>query len=272
MKQVQRLLFGSPFRRLTRPTMTTSIPRDVQEFLDSYPHGSNDTRQADNLGFYTNALRSRPDELLIEEMHEQWHGDYNKLERKHGFIQWLFPIREHGMNFESQPLQPHELTAIKADPRALERLLASYKLMLDFYGMRLVSEQTGAVDRSMPPRNFQPRYENLVRSSHNYLRISRILKCLSEFGFEHLNAGFLLHVLSEQSEAHELNNPGLRNSMDRWWANCIRNQEEREWIGGIIAKVRQNDGYVFTREMYAAALDQRQRTGSFRSEDMKVEL
>lgn len=28
----------------------------------------------------------------------QWLGDYDKLERYHGYIQWLFPIREHGMN------------------------------------------------------------------------------------------------------------------------------------------------------------------------------
>lgn len=102
-------------------------------------------------------------------------------------------------------------------------------------------------------------------SGHNYLRISRILKCLSEFGFERLNAGFLLHLLSEQSEAHELDTSGIRSSMDRWWANCIRNEEEREWVGGIIAKVREEEGYVFTREMYMAALDQRLQTGSFRS-------
>ena len=30
------------------------------------------------------------------------------LEDHHGFIQWLFPIREHGMNFQSQELQLHE--------------------------------------------------------------------------------------------------------------------------------------------------------------------
>ncbi|KAJ6508610.1 opioid growth factor receptor conserved region-domain-containing protein [Mycena sanguinolenta] len=271
MAQLTRLLL-SPFRQSRLAMRPMPLPRDVQEFLDGYPHGGNDPRQSANLGFYSNTLRCQPDDHLVEEIHEQWQGGYNKLERKHGFIQWLFPIREHGMNFESQPLQPHEIAAIKADPRALERLLASYRLMLDFYGMRLVSEETGAVDRALPPRNYAPRYENLVHSSHNYLRISRILKCLSEFGFERLNAGFLLHVLNEQSESDALNNPQLRASMDRWWSNCIRNQEEREWIGGVIAKVRQDDGYVFNREMYTAALDRRLETGSFRSEDMKVEL
>jgi hypothetical protein len=101
----------------------------------------------------------------------------------------------------------------------------------------------------------------LSASTHNYLRISRILKCLSELGLEHLNAGFLLHVLNEQSEKNELNNRGLQNSMDKWWANCLRNSEERRWIAETIRKVR-TEGFVFTREMYEQALQNRKRTGS----------
>ena len=97
-------------------------------------------------------------------------------------------------------------------------------------------------------------------SSHNNLRISRILKCLSELGLERLNAGFLLHVLSEQSEANELNSRGIRGSMDRWWANCLRNEEERLWIGDLIHLVRE-EYFVFTREDYEQALDRRAQTG-----------
>lgn len=97
-------------------------------------------------------------------------------------------------------------------------------------------------------------------SSHNNLRISRILKCLSELGLERLNAGFLLHVLSEQSEANELNSRGIRSSMDRWWANCLRNEEERSWIGDLIRRVREED-FLFTREDYEQALERRAQTG-----------
>lgn len=66
------------------------------------------------------------------------------------------------MNWESQPLQPHEIKAMKADARITGRIIRSYELMLDFYGMRLVSEETGLLGRSLPPRNFQDRYRNLV--------------------------------------------------------------------------------------------------------------
>lgn len=92
-------------------------------------------------------------------------------------------------------------------------------------------------------------------SSHNNLRLSRILKCLSEFNLEHLNVGFLLHVLCEQSESHHLNSSGIQSSMDRWWANCIRDEDKRKQVGQLIRKVRsQKDGYVFTREMYKAVV------------------
>jgi hypothetical protein len=97
-----------------------------------------------------------------------------------------------------------------------------------------------------------------IGSPHNNLRISRILKCLSEFGYEHLNYGFLLHVLNEQSEHGQLNTSFIRSSMDRWWANCIRKDRERVWIGGKIASVRTqgaDEPFVFTREMYEAAID-----------------
>lgn len=101
-------------------------------------------------------------------------------------------------------------------------------------------------------------------SSHNYLRISRVLKCLSELGLEHFNAGFLLHVLNEQSEFNELSTRGLENSMDRWWANCLRNSEERSWIGDTLKKTRAGE-IVFTRGKYEKALQNRAHSGSFGS-------
>jgi hypothetical protein len=45
-----------------------------------------------------------------------------------------FPIREYGMNYESQPLQEHEIEEMKASEEVIERILRSYRLMLSFYG------------------------------------------------------------------------------------------------------------------------------------------
>jgi len=74
-----------------------------------------------------------------------------------------FPIREYGMNYASQPLQLHEIDSMKADSHIIDRILASYQLMLDFYGMQLLSSDTGLLVRSLPPKNHAPRYRNLVR-------------------------------------------------------------------------------------------------------------
>lgn len=73
-----------------------------------------------------------------------------------------FPIREHGMNWESQPLQLHEIKAMKADAVIMQRVVRSYELMLDFYGMRLISRETGLLGRVLPPRDYETRYRNLV--------------------------------------------------------------------------------------------------------------
>ena len=79
-------------------------------------------------------------------------------------------------------------------------------------------------------------------------------------GLEHLNGGFLLHLLNEQSEHNTLTDIYLLDSMDRWWANCLRNQEERQVIRDAITQVRSGQ-MTFTRDMYEAALKRRKESG-----------
>lgn len=57
--------------------------------------------------------------------------------------------------------------------------------MLAFYGLRLVDAETGelALEDSTPapsPSSYLRRFQNLENHSHNFLRITRILKCLNE--------------------------------------------------------------------------------------------
>lgn len=67
------------------------------------------------------------------------------------------------MNYESQPLQRHEITAMRADSDIIERVIRSYSLMLDFYGMQLSDSSTGLLARA---DNYKDRYRNLVRKSY----------------------------------------------------------------------------------------------------------
>lgn len=140
--------------------------------------------------------------------------------------------------------------------------------MLDFYGMKLVNYETGQITRTdvVAPSSasWRVRYSNLLRNSHNFLRITRILKSNSEFGREHLNAGWLLFFLVEQAR-DELNGPSLVRSMDGYWKWCIRNGSEREWVVNKCSEVRK--GGEWTEEQYIAALTRRKETGSFKEVD-----
>lgn len=107
------------------------------------------------------------------------------------------------MNYDAEELQLHEAEQIRADPAASARVLKSYEMMLDFYGLRLKDPKTGKSNALNPGyllsaffyglayccvggvmssgeverhSNYKPCFRNLNRSSHNYLRITRILK------------------------------------------------------------------------------------------------
>ena len=62
------------------------------------------------------------------------------------------------------------LQAIKSVPAAVTRMKESYKLMLDFYGIKLKDEETGALERA---DNWRPRFHHLNRyvtiRVHSYL-------------------------------------------------------------------------------------------------------
>ncbi|XP_051532347.1 opioid growth factor receptor-like [Myxocyprinus asiaticus] len=147
-----------------------------------------------NLRFYQGQRRSVPDDVHIHEFHKEWFAQYNRLERVHSYIQWLFPLQEPGMNWDAHVLTKKEIKLFREDENAKKHLVKSYKLMLDFYGIQLVNECTGDVARA---RNWQDRFRNLNRNTHNNLRITRILKSLGTLGFQHYQAPLVKFFLKE---------------------------------------------------------------------------
>jgi len=211
--------------------MGQSASVDTQRYLDGYPGEPDDKSLTRNLEFYQNKRPSKPYGDLIENIHKKWFGNYGLLEAHHGYIQWLFPIREDGLNHNAQRLQLHEAKAIEEDPILQGRIITSYELMLDFYGMKLVDRSTGILARG---ENWKSRYAHLNRSFHNYLRITRILKCLGEVGLEHFKIHFVRHVLTEIYEHRELLN--CHESCAKYWVAVLRKEEEREEIKTMIGK------------------------------------
>jgi len=196
---------------------------DARTYREGYPHKADDPDQKRNLQFYSNERPSKPEGDYVDNIHIKWWGKYSLLESHHGYIQWLFPIREDGMNGHAQQLQLHEAKAISSDPTKKARIIKSYELMLDFYGMKLVDQTTGKVDRN--PDNWKSRYQNLNSSFHNYLRITRILKCLGEMELEHYKRPFCEHILKEVYEQNNLRN--CLQSCTRYWIPVIRDDKDR---------------------------------------------
>jgi len=168
---------------------------------------------------------------LIDKIHSDWRGKNDLLEAHHGYIQWLFPIREPGLNSQATPLQKHEIKKIKENPECFERIKKSYELMLDFYGCKFNNKETGELERN---QTWKERYRNLNNHSHNYLRITRILKCLGEFELENYQKNFLNHFIDEIWVKNELTN--CENSCRYFWIGTIKNDTVRKELEEKITK------------------------------------
>ena len=91
-----------------------------------------------NYYFYKNEMKYEPNGEYIDEILKTWNGKYTLLENKHDYIQWLFPIYESSaFNSFSSPLNKEERELIIKDEDCLNRLIESYKMMLNFYGLRV---------------------------------------------------------------------------------------------------------------------------------------
>ena len=181
---------------------------DPDTYLNRYPGLENEEKRRPydyNLQFFRGVRRSVPDRMFVKEFQEDWKDELasnGNLEYQHGFIQWLFPIREQGMNSDAYPLQLHEAKAIREDPVCMNNVMGNYRLMLRFYGMRLVNESTGEIGRNTEELSnglplWKQQYHNLSTHSHNFLRITRILKFLGEVGKDHYQFPFMKHVFDE---------------------------------------------------------------------------
>jgi len=185
-----------------------------------------DTTSLDNIKFYSGKIKCKPDNETIDNIHKKWFGQYKFLEVGHGYIQWLFPIREGGMNPQAQPLSKYESELFKKDSELQKKFIKSYKLILDFYGMKLIDEKTGKINRN--ENNYKHRYYNLNNSFHNYLRITRILKSLGLVGFEHYKKPLIDHFVVEVFQNNEL--PNTMKSLVKFWIPTLRKESDLKEI------------------------------------------
>ncbi|CAM4640668.1 unnamed protein product [Lepidochelys olivacea] len=201
--------------------------KDMQRYRHCYPglkerEPDPEEEEMWNLSFYKNEIHFLPRGLLIDELLEAWQEDYETLEENHSYIQWLFPLRERGMNWRAKPLTCKEIQAFKKSKEVMQRFIRAYKLMLGFYGINLIDQGTGEVQRA---ENWCQRFRNLDRFSHNNLRITRILKCLGEMGYEHYQVCLVKFFLTETLVYQTL--PNVKRSALDYFIFTIRNKQKR---------------------------------------------
>lgn len=103
------------------------------------------------------------------------------LEATHDFIQWLFPLAEGSrVNAEAPLVTENTVNAFQGEETLRSRLLASYARMLAFYGLQRSPDSTVQKAASWPTR----KRIWFTRDTHNSLRITRILKCLTLLGLD----------------------------------------------------------------------------------------
>ncbi|XP_067286883.1 opioid growth factor receptor-like [Pseudorasbora parva] len=228
--------------------MNIRAAKDMRYFQDSVRNLDDDDDDDElsegrfyNLEFYHGQIKSSPDDVHIDEFHEKWWGDYRLLENCQSYIQWLFPIQERGVNWDAHVLTKNEIKAFRKDEAAKMKLVKSYKLMLDFYGIRLVNETTGEVKRA---DNWKERFSNLNRYTHNNLRITRILKCLGTLGLPHYQAPLVKFFLHETLVEGNLQNV-KHSALDYFMFAVLDKSEKRELVRFAFKNFKPREQFVW---------------------------
>jgi len=138
-------------------------------------------------------------------------------------MEWLFPIYgSAGLNPHTKPLSMQEAVLIKNNIHSSIRVVKSYKMMLNFFGMALINDLTGEIGRE--PEIWQARYCHLNTRTNNNIKITRMLKSLGQMGFERYQKTFVQHLKVEIEEKGLLKN--CRDSFKNYWSNYLKLGEE----------------------------------------------
>jgi len=201
-------------------------------------------RSSKNKNFYLGKQRATPSREFIDEIHTQWFAKFEFLEENHNYMEWLFPIfGSAGINVHTKPLTMEEAEVIRNSINCSIRFVKSYKLMLNFFGMKLEDELTGKVVRD--EAIWQPRYCHMNTITNNSNKISRILKSMGQLGFERYQKSFVMHLQEEIEEHGLLGN--LKDSLKNFWVVYLRQGTEGGKIESAFFQHAQADSDVYRR-------------------------
>jgi len=150
--------------------------------------------------FYLNKQTDSEGRLL----REIWEWDNDELEAEHDYIQWLFPLRETTVHNPNAPIvNDTVIEAFSNDPLLRRNLLQSLNLMLRFYGLAMNDAEGKNIVITLADEYDSRNSVWLKKYNHNYLRLTRILKCLMIFGLEEYSEALyecLLKIYDEEED------------------------------------------------------------------------
>eukprot|EP00660_Eupelagonema_oceanica_P019700 gene19700-biopygen33027 len=157
--------------------------------------------------------------------------DYAWLEAEHGWVQWVFPTTEQGMNPHSSPLSPCEVDVFRTDTELHRRGLRACGVFLAFLGLQFTDATargatmgghgrgSGRVRVSrVLGRGWVPRAQNWRTHPHNNLRVTRMLQFLMLMGHTQHAEAFVVFV---QGEVGSGEMGWCRRALAEHWEPCV---------------------------------------------------
>lgn len=166
-----------------------------------------DTKQGFEKGFFMSKIteficaNGKTDENRTR---EQLLASNNRfLELSHLYIQWLFPLTEASEYNPATPvLTEEDIETIKNSVNGRNNILTSFMRMLSFYGYRMEISDEKDIRITIDDNSVMRRLNWLRYNNHNFLRITRILKCLMLFNLDAYAMAFF-HALQEEYKRKE---------------------------------------------------------------------
>ena len=111
--------------------------------------------------------------------------NYEHMDLCHDFIQWMFPTLEQSAHHPSAPiLTLEDIEEFRASPILKKKLRCSFSRFLWFLGLDFITHPDGRVWVFAAENYDERKVHWQTPYNHNYLRITRVLKCLLLLGLE----------------------------------------------------------------------------------------
>jgi hypothetical protein len=136
------------------------------------------------------------------------------LEVTHDYVQWLFPLREMSRVTPWAPVVDNEVLAAFLDDELLRtHLMVSFLRMLSFYGL---AQKDGRIVKG---ENWEERKDNwFTQGTHNDLRITRIIKCLTLLGLRPVAEQFHATLVGLRESESDC---GIGETAFRYWLAAL---------------------------------------------------